>query len=186
MQAVAGEARVLTDQAAVGPPIHDFRQLFELAGTWNPAHASEWRAANADMAYTVNAKIRLADGNLANALFRGSLLGSTPQPEFLVFHGEAGSLVMRGEQAAEDRIQRRMVGQQDWQEVPIADAITAGLPRAVDPLQRCWNQFFREFVTDVKDGGYGGYPTFYDGCIAAAVIDAARQGYDWKVLNPAK
>jgi hypothetical protein len=62
-----------------------------------------------------HAEIRLDDGNLANALFRASLLGSTPQPEFLAFHGEAGSVVMRGEQAAaDDHIQRLMAGQQEW------------------------------------------------------------------------
>jgi hypothetical protein len=76
-----------------------------------------------------------------------------------------------------------MVGQQGWEEVPIAEAITAGLPQASNPLQRCWNQFFREFVADVKGEGYAGYPTFYDGYTAAAVIDIARNGYDWKALH---
>jgi predicted dehydrogenase len=183
VHAVAGEARVLSDQAPVGPTIHDFRQLFVLAGTWNPAQATEWRAVDADMAYTVTAEIRLGDGNLVNALFRASLLGSSPQPEFLVFHGETGSLYMRGVWAEEDRVQRLMVGQQEWEEVPIAEAITAGLPRASSPLQRCWNQFFREFVADVRSDGYAGYPTFHDGYTAAAVIDIARKGYDWETLH---
>ena len=183
VHAVAGEARALGDQAPVGPTIHDFRQLFALAGTWDPEQATEWRTADADMAYTVIAEIRLGDGNLANALFRASVLGSTPQPEFLVFHGEAGSLYMRGVWVEDDRIQRLMVGQQDWEEVPIAEAITAGLPQASNPLQRCWNQFFREFVADVKGEGYAGYPTFHDGYAAAAVIDVARKGYDWKALH---
>jgi hypothetical protein len=154
-----------------------------LAGTWDPEPAKEWRAANADMAYTVTAEIRLYDGNLANALFRASVLGSTPQPEFLVFHGEAGSLFMRGVWAEDDRIQRLMVGQQGWEEVPIAEAIMTGLPQASNPLQRCWNQFFREFVADVKGEGYAGYPTFHDGYTAAAVIDIARKGYDGKDLH---
>lgn len=183
VHAAAGEARVLSDQAPVGPAIHDFRQLFALAGTWNPAQATEWRSADADTAYTVTAEIRLGDGNLANALFRASLLGSSPQPEFLVFHGEAGSLYMRGEQAEDDHIQRLMVGQQEWEEIPIAEAIMAGLPQASNPLQRCWNQFFREFVADVKGEGYMGYPTFHDGYTAAAVIDIARRGYDGEVLH---
>jgi predicted dehydrogenase len=183
VHAVAGEARVLSEQVPVGPTIHDFRQLFELAGTWDPAQATEWHAADADMAYTVTAEIRLGDGNLANALFRASVLGSTPQPEFLVFHGEAGSFYMRGVWGEDDYIQRLMAGQQGWEEVPIAEAITAGLPQASDPLQRCWNQFFREFVADVNGEGYTGYPTFHDGCTAAAVIDIARKGYDGKVLH---
>jgi predicted dehydrogenase len=183
VHAIAGEARLLSDRAPVGPTIHDFRQLFALAGTWNPEQATEWRAADADMAYTVTAEIRLGNGKLANALFRASSLGSTPQPEFLAIHGEAGSLYMRGVWAEDDRIQRLMVDQQDWEEVPIVEAITAGLPQASNPLQRCWNQFFREFVADVKGEGYAGYPTFYDGYTAAAVIDIARKGYDWKVLH---
>jgi predicted dehydrogenase len=183
VHSVAGEAQVLSDQAPVGPTIHDFRQLFGLAGTWESEQATEWRAVNADMAYTVTARIRLRDGSLANALFRASSLGSTPQPESLTFHGEAGSLYMRGVWAEEDRIQRLMVGNQVWEEVPIADAITAGLPHASNPLQRCWNQFFREFVADVNGEGYAGYPTFHDGSTAASVIDFARKGYDWKALH---
>ena len=135
--------------------------------------------------------VALADGfrhraeydGAGNALFRASVLGSTPQPEFLVFHGEAGSLYMCGVWVEDDRIQRLMVGQQDWEDVPIAEAITAGLPQAANPLQRCWNQFFREFVADVKAEGYAGYPTFHDGYAAAAVIDVARKGYDWKALH---
>jgi hypothetical protein len=93
---------------------------------------------------------------------------------------------MRGVWAEDDRIQHLMVDQQDlgggadyggdhsW--------ITAGL----QSLQRCWNQFFREFVADVKGEGYAGYPTFHDGYTAAAVIDVARKGYDWKVLHSAE
>jgi hypothetical protein len=90
---------------------------------------------------------------------------------------------MRGVWVEDDRIQRLMVGQQDWEDVPIAEAITAGLPQASNPLQRCWNQFFWEFVADVKGEGYAGYPTFHDGYAAVAVIDVARKGYDWKALH---
>jgi hypothetical protein len=186
VQAVAGEVRMLSDQAPVGPTIHDFRQLFGLAGTWNPAQATEWRPVDADMAYTVTAQIRLADDNLINALFRASLLGSTPQQQFLVFHGEAGSLCMAGAHAADDQIGRLMMGQQEWEEAPISEAIMAGLPQTSDHVQRCWNHFFDEFVADVEGAGYAGYPTFRDGYTAATVIDAARKGYDWKVLYSAE
>jgi hypothetical protein len=90
---------------------------------------------------------------------------------------------MRGVWAEDDRIQRLMVGQQGWEEMPIAEAITSGLPQASNPLQRCWNQFFREFVADLQGKGYAGYPTFHDGYTAAAVIDIARKGYDGKALH---
>jgi hypothetical protein len=50
-------------------------------------------------------------------------------------------------------------------------------------LQRCWNQFFREFLADVNGEGYKGNPTFDDGYTAATVIDVVRKGYNWQVLN---
>ena len=145
--------------------------------------ATEWRPVDADMAYTVNAQIRLADGHCANALFRCSLLGSTPQPEYLVFHGETGSLFMRGSHGADDCIQHLRLGQQTWEEVPMAQEILAGLPQTPDPLQRCWNLFFREFVADVQNEVYAGYPTFHDGETAVAVMDIVRQGSAWQGLD---
>jgi hypothetical protein len=51
---------------------------------------------------------------------------------------------MRGVWAEDGHIQRLMVGQQEWEEVAIAEATTGKLPDAPNPLQRCWNQFFRE------------------------------------------
>ncbi len=43
-------------------------------------------------------------------------------------------------------------------------------------VQQQWNQFCREFVTDVRGEGYAGYPTFQDGWVAAEVIDIACDG----------
>ena len=75
------------------------------------------------------------------------------------------------------------VGQQVWEEVPIAPEIMAGLPQTADLVQRCWHPFFREFVADVQGKGDAGYPTFRDGDRAPAVIDVVGQGYDWQVLQ---
>lgn len=183
VQAVAGEARSISERAPVGPAIHDYRDIFGLMGTWNPEQASEWRPVDADSAYTVTAQIRMADGNIANALFRGSVLGAAPQPESLVFYGDAGSLSMSSSHGTDDRIQRSILGQQAWEEVPISQEIIATLPQTPDLVQRCWNQFFREFVADVNGGTYSGYPTFRDGYIAVAIMDIARTGYDWTILQ---
>ena len=83
----------------------------------------------------------------------------------------------------DDQILCRMVGEQAWTAVPIAPEITAALPPAADLVQRCWNQFFREFVADVRDGDNCGYPTFADGCTAVAIMDIVRAGYAWKTVS---
>jgi predicted dehydrogenase len=181
--AAAGETRLMGDRAPVAPAVHDFRELWGQLASWDPAQATEWRPIDADSAYTVTLQLRLPGGQIANALFRGSALGTAPRPEFLAIHGDAGSLSMTSSHGEDDSIQRHMAGQQGWTEVPIAPEITASLPQAPDLVQRCWNHFFREFVADVRDGIYCGYPTFADGCTAVTIMDIARTGYEWKAVS---
>ena len=136
-----------------------------------------------DQSYTVITQLRMADGTLANALFRGSSLGVTPQPEMLAFHGETGSLVMSGRLGMDERLQLFVKTLQSWEEVPIPSEIIAALPSSPDPVQGCWNQFFREFAAHVRGEAYTGYPTFHDGCTAVEVIEIARSGCSWTVLE---
>ena len=53
-----------------------------------------------------------------------------PQPEYLAFHGDAGTLFMSGTHGEEDQIWRCMPGQLEWEEVPIATQLLASLSRA--------------------------------------------------------
>ena len=181
--AAAGETRLLGDRAPVAPAVLDFRDLWGQTASSDLAQAAEWRPVDADMAYTVTLQLRLPAGHVANALFRGSVAGTAPRPEFLAIHGDAGSLYMTSSHSEDDPIQRRMVGEQGWSEVPISPQIIAALPLAPDLFQRCWNQFFREFVADVRDGDYCGYPTFADGCTAVTIMDIARAGYTWRSVT---
>jgi predicted dehydrogenase len=182
VRAAVGEARPSADPSPVGPPIHDFRELFGPIEGWDPAQATEWRQGDADMAYTVMAQIGLPDGAAANALFRGSTFGATPHPEYLAFYGDAGALYMSGEHSIDDRIQRFVLEQQAWEEVPIPPEVIAALPPTEGGVQRCWNQFFREFAADVRGEGYAGYPTFRDGWAAVEIVDIARAQCGWTAL----
>lgn len=179
----AGEARADHQPVPLGPPIHDFRELFGPIEGWNPAQATEWRQADADMAFTVTAQIHMPDGNDVNALFRASIFGTTPHPEHLAFYGDAGALYMRGEHGQPDTIQRFVPERQAWEDVPIPPEVIAAQPTTEDLVQRCWNQFFREFAADVRGEGYAGYPTFHDGWAAAEVIDIARAQAGWTALS---
>jgi hypothetical protein len=128
------------------------------------------------------AQLRLPDGNDVNALFRASTFGTTPRPEYLVFYGDAGALYMTGEHGAEDRIQRFVPERQAWEAEPIPPAVIAALPTTEELVQRCWNQFFREFAADVRGEGYAGYPTFHDGWAAAEIIEIALAQSGWTAL----
>lgn len=183
VQAAMGETRQLHSRAPVGPPIHDIRELFSLLGTWDPTQATEWRPVDGDSAYTVTIQLRMADGALANALFRGSFLGSTQPPETLTFHGAAGSLVMSGGLGTDERIQAFLNARQSWEEVPIPQTLLAALPPGQDSVQRVWNHFFREFVGHVRGEAYTSYPTFHDGQLAVEVIDIARTGRSWTAVS---
>ncbi len=181
-RAAAGEARASANPVPVGPPIHDFRELFDPSKGWDPAQVAEWRQADADMAYTVMTRIRTPDGNDLDGLFRASLFGTTPHPEYLAFYGDSGALYMTGEHGAEDHIKRFVPEREAWEDVPIPSELIAALPPGEDLVQRCWNQFFREFVADVRGEGYTGYPTFRDGWTAVEIMDIARAQAGWTAL----
>jgi len=183
VQAAAGEARLIGDRAPMGPVIHDFRDMAGLTGKWNPEQASEWHSVDADMVYTVMTEIRTPYGNVAHALFRGAALGTAEQPECLIFHGDAGSLSMKGSHGTFDQILRSRPGQPSWEEVPVPQEAIATPPQAADFYQRCWNSFFRDFVADVQGGVNSGYPTFRDGSTAVAIMDIARSGYAWRKVS---
>jgi hypothetical protein len=182
LSAAAGEARPPTDPIPVGPTIHDFRELFGPIQGWDPAQATEWRQGDADTSHTLMAQLRTAVGNDVNVLLRGSTFGTTPHPQYLAFYGDAGALYMSGEHGAADRIQRFVPERGEWEDEPIPAAVLAALPTSDNPVQDCWNQFFREVAADVRGEGDASYPTFRDGWVAAEVIAVARASGGWTML----
>jgi predicted dehydrogenase len=182
VRAAAGERRASDTPVPVGPQIHDVRELFSPIEGWDPAQAIEWRQADADFAYTVLARMRTPDGNDVNGLFRASIYGSIPQPEYLAFHGDTGSLLMRGEHGEPDTIRRFVTERGAWEDVPIPPEVIAAQPTTEDLVQRCWNQFFREFAADVRGEGYAGYPTFHDGWAATEIVEIALAQRGWTAL----
>ena len=126
----AGEARFVVEHAPVGPVIHDFGDLFRLSDRWDPDAATAGRPVDADMAYTVTLMLQLPHGNNANVVFRGSVLTTTPEPEYLAFHGEGGSRYMCGSHGADDRIRHFAIQHQRWEDLPLPPDVMATDARA--------------------------------------------------------
>lgn len=176
MLAVVGEARRWLDRAPVGPTLHDCREIFNPNAVLTPeqAQASEWRTVDADLSYTVLARLQMPDNSQASALFQ-STGRPTPHPDYLAFYGDNGTLYLTGPHA----IQRFDQQRQTWEDLPIPKEVLDSLPQEANSVQRDWNQLFREFVADVRGESYAGYPTFHDGWVAAEVIEIVRSGRSW-------
>jgi predicted dehydrogenase len=177
--AVAGEARRFLERAPVGEPVHDFRTLF--GHLVRPDETTEWRAVDADQAYTVLTQIDLPGGTQASGLFKGSGMADCRNPGYLAFYGERGTLHLSGG-VAPDHIEHFDPATGAWQALSIPPEVIASLPQLDDTVQRDWNQLFREFVADVQDNENVGYPTFHEGWLHNELIDIVRSGRSWTAM----
>ncbi len=180
LQTVSGTARRLIDRVPVGPPIHDLRLGFVPLHP-KQAEAGAWQAVDADMGYTILARLQLPDGGTAEVLFQASEMATGRYPNSLAFYGSKGSLQLGGYFFSET-IEHFDRTQQHWQEIQIPDEVSRLLAWTEDPVQSAWHQFIREFVADVRGEGYSGYPTFHDGWVANTIIDSVRSGQGWTAM----
>jgi len=178
--AVMGQTHGPFGRAYVGAPIHDFREFFRLPASAIPPENAEWREADADQGYTVLLQLRTTQGQLIGALIEWTA-GAHLAANHLTLFGTQGTLSLAGPHAL-DGIQHFDRARQAWQNMPVPQRILDAMPQVEDPVQRDWNQLFREFVADVRGEGYAGYPTFHDGWIAAEIIDTVRSGRTWAPL----
>ena len=182
VRAAAGAARRLLDRAPVGRRLHDFRDSFSAVVDPEQAQAGKWRTVDADQGYTVMLQLQMPDSHISSALFQLSAMAMGEQPNYIAFHGVADTLYLTGSAFWPNHIQRFNQQRQAWEDLPVPQEVIASLPRVEDGAQRDWNQLFREFVADVRDEGYTGYPTFYDGWVCAEIIEIVRRGGSWAPL----
>lgn len=168
----------------VGPPIHDFREIFSPIPGWDPAQATDWRTADADAAYTVIVDLRMPEGHTAVATLTNSVYGHSPVTnDQAIFCGDEGTLVYSSNWGAalpDLRLFRKDTG--EWENLHVPASLLNSQPPVGDAIQRYWNQLFQEFVDDICGTGSSGYPTFHDGCVAMQIIDAARSRREWREL----
>jgi predicted dehydrogenase len=172
------------DRAPDCGAVHDFRDNFNPDAIVEPDEHTVWRPVDADLAYTVMVELAMPAGGVANGLFRASAMANCRYDDYLAFYGERGTLHLSGPNAP-DRIEHYDRTTRQWQALAVPPEILAQLPQVEEPVQRDWNQFYREFVADIHGAGYSGYPTFYEGMLHNDVFDAVRSGNGWSTNSPA-
>ena len=162
--------------APVGPAIHDFRELFGAIMTPEQAAAAEQRPFDAEWNATALLQLRMPGDAITNVLVQLAVAATPVSSSALTFYGDAGTLYLNGSFWADAAIQHFDPQRGERVDIPIPQAVVERLPPIEDHNQRQWNQFFLEFVADVRGTGGTIYPTFYDGWVAAEVIDIVRRG----------
>jgi predicted dehydrogenase len=173
--AATGVATMQRERRPVAPMIHDFRQVFGPIDGWDPAQATEWRMAETDMAYSMVVDLRMPQGHSARATFQMSGCGTSSFAQQIALYGDGGTLVF-GHGHHDELVRRYDPAREVWEDLPAPEGLLISLPAVAEPVQRAWNQFFREFVADIRGLGIPNYPTFHDGLIASEVIERVRYG----------
>ena len=179
--AATGEVRSLIDKAPIGPAIHDFRDALETTVDRKQAEAGEWGEVDADQAYTVLLELQMPDGHPASAVIRVSGMAPSPIPNYLALYGTEGALHLPGSFWPE-RLEHFSPERESWEEIPTPQKFIDALPEPEDAGFRDWYQLFREFVADIRDEGFTGYPTFRDGWVDNEIMDVVRSGKGWTTL----
>ena len=112
-----------------------------------------------------------------SARFDGSLTSKSQNGEYLAVYGTKGTLVLADGSESEG-LQHCDLGRGSWEEltIPRSDAHPA------DRVQRDWNRLVEQFAADIRGESHSGYPTFYDGWVAAEIIDIVRARRGWTAV----
>jgi predicted dehydrogenase len=198
MERVMGEARVLRHRAPVVEGLHDFRDRAKATPTPAAAERLEWRACDAENAFSALLRFKAADANtvagdgkaepvggvepagagreVAVSLSVSGALAAWP-PNGWRLHGDAGSLIAEGQYSY--AVFRQAKPGAEREPLPVPPAYSAALPRAGDEFQNKWAALARQFIADVRGEPHEQYFTFRDGWRFQEAIEAIRSGRGW-------
>lgn len=180
LRRVMGEARVLRARAPFVPDLHDFRERGARAPTPEEAERLEWRACDADSAFSAllrfSSEASVGDGGVQVSLVASGARAAWP-PNGWRLHGETGSLLADGHFDYEVALQRGGRGAREALPVP-QRLLDEEAPLETD-TQRKWAALARDFVADVRGEPHQAYLTFRDGWRFEEAVDAIRGGRGW-------
>jgi predicted dehydrogenase len=182
--AVAGEARALRDRAPFVPDIHDFRTREARRPTPEQAAGLEWRACDADNAFSALFRFATRDPQRPAQVS----ISATGYPAFwppngFRFHGTGGTLRADGQFSYDLRLHHAGDPADHWEPLPVPGRIVAQHPTAGNQFQRKWTALARDFVADVLGRPHAPYLTFRDGWRFQEAFDAIRAGAGWQTID---
>lgn len=192
---VCGTTRGDLKQAPVVQGVHDFRERRKFAPSSADNPGLVWTPSDADWSYTVQAEIETGKATNStttkttatsktesvSALFKHAGLQHRFHPDHLTFFGSQGAIHIEGHYG-QGPLSLRKPGQ-DWEVIPLPDSIRNRQPDIADDTLRNWTILARHFVNDIRGQTVEPYPTFRDGWIYQAVIDAVRAGDGWMAIS---
>ena len=181
--AATGAAQVLRQRAPVVPDLHDFRQMISTTLSAEEAAKLEWRACDADNAFT--ALLHFAGPKPNQPEVRVQIIINTmaagPGPtNGWYFYGRQGTLLGEGTLAL--TVSRQDNPETDPEPLPIPQRLLDQLPQVGDDVQNKWVALSRDFVADIRGEAHQPYLTFKDGYRYQAVIEAIRASAGWHVM----
>jgi predicted dehydrogenase len=180
--AVAGTTRNDMLQAPVVAGVHHFRERHKFVPQSADDPNLQWAEADAEWSYTVLAKIEAEQSTQpVSALFQHIALQPRFHPDHIAFYGSEAAIYIEGHYGQGPLYLHPQRGQ--WQELPLPDHIAAAQPDIADDTQRNWTILAHEFVADIRGEGSSGCQTFKDGWIYQEIIEAARAGIGWTVMQ---
>ncbi|HEV2123838.1 MAG TPA: Gfo/Idh/MocA family oxidoreductase [Chloroflexota bacterium] len=183
VQRVMGEARVVRQRAPVVPDLHDFRERGARMPSPEEAAEMEWRACDADSAFTALLRF-MAAPPVSQQEVHVSLVASgahaTWPPNGWRFHGETGTLLADGHFSYELSLQRKAGGERE--PLPVPQRLLEDLPAVGTETQDKWAALARDFLADIRGEPHRPYLTFRDGWRFEAMIDAIRAGRGWMAV----
>lgn len=178
-----GEARTLRHTAPVIPNLHDYRQIFSDMPSAAEAAALEWRACDADHAFSALLQCSTSAGKAQDNVqifVQINALSPFPAPtNGWYFYGDEGTLVGQGAFSLTVAKQNK----DGLVDLPIPQRLIEALPQVGGNAQNKWNALVGEFVEDIQHHTGKAYPNFNDGWRYQAAIEAIRSGQHWCDLS---
>lgn len=181
LRRVAGEARTFRHRAPVVPALSDFRDRSRLMPSSEAAAALEWRACDADNAFSVllqfTAAPEVASDTVAITLVASGADAHWP-PNGWRFHGDTGTLLVDGHFSYTLALQRS--GRTEERvSLPVPDRLVQAVPALGEDTLDKWAALALAFVADIQGKAHQPYLTFRDGWRFQEAIDAIRAGRGW-------
>ena len=152
-----GESRVLRHTAPVVPDIHDFRERGKRAPTADDAQHLEWRACDADNAFSALLRYRNSQREVQVTVSVTGSRATWPGNGWRL-HGSEGTLIAEGQYSY--TVSRVRPGEAEREVLPTPQRLIDQLPMPGDEFQNKWAALAIDVVADVEGRPHRPYLTF--------------------------